>query len=393
MKKQWLILIVLVWLVPACGPAQANQASDDLVAQQAWFDAPLPGSIWPQAPVQLISHYSDPDGIATIELSVNGTILETFPSPDTSSQLVVDTRNWTPPQPGNYTLQVRSQNKNGNWGSPASVSFTVEGEIPVADDAPPTPTSAAQPEITATPAPTSEPEACTNRIQFAGETVPDNSVFAPETPFTKTWTLINAGSCTWTRDYVLAFFDGASMAGSNLTLHKEVQPGDNIVLSMNLTAPANEGAYQGWWMLQDEAGEFFGLGDEANAPFWVLIQVQAPEQSPDNPLPLPSGGSDTQLPVINSLTFSPGNPTSDDLITFNVTASDNVGVARIDIYFNLQGGGRGQPIHSCTNSTTCTFTGGLYAGGQYSYFAYAFDAAGNYIQSFTQTVQINTIVK
>jgi len=72
-------------------------------------------------------------------------------------------------------------------------------------------------------------------------------------------------------------------------------------------------------------------------------------------------------------------------VTFTATAGDNVAVTRIRIY--VQGPGEGSPtlVQTCSNTTTCTFTGGPYSGGQGSYFATAEDAALNLATSGTKT--------
>ena len=388
--SRYFLFNLLFLALAACSLPTARLTSTS-AGPESWIDKPLDGSHFPLGPIEIVAHGADLGGVSRMEFSINGSLAAALSVEDASRPMATFVQTWTPPQPGNYSLQVRTQNTAGGWGRPAQATFTVDGELPEAaeESLPPEPAG----EVQLTPTPTAEPEICSNRIQFAGETLPDNTVFAPGAAFTKTWTLVNAGTCPWTTAYQLAFFDGAAMGGANLPLHKEVLPGENIVLSINLIAPANAGTYQGWWLLQDDAGQRFGLGEEANAPFWVLIQVEAAEQTPGDPPPPPSGGSDTQQPVIHSLTFSPGSPTMDDLITFTVAASDNVGVVRIDIYFNAQGSGRSQPVHTCVNTTLCSYTGGLYAAGQYSYFAYAFDAAGNYVQSFVQGVEVAVIVK
>jgi hypothetical protein len=67
--------------------------------------------------VQLVSHHSDPSGIAEIELSVNDEILVPVPGPPDAEKLITDTREWTPPGPGEYTLRVRAKNNNGQWSN------------------------------------------------------------------------------------------------------------------------------------------------------------------------------------------------------------------------------------------------------------------------------------
>jgi hypothetical protein len=108
-------------------------------------------------------------------------------------------------------------------------------------------------------------------------TVPDDSVFAPNSQFTKVWRLKNNGTCTWTRNYRLVFVNGDIMGGqSNVPLPAEVAPGQSIDLTMNFVAPFIEGDYRGNWLIRNERGELFGTTFTANRPFWVDIKVKAP---------------------------------------------------------------------------------------------------------------------
>src|SRR3972149_8813432 len=47
-----------------------------------------------------------------------------------------------------------------------------------------------------------------DQAQFISDlTVPDGTSFSPGAVFTKTWRLMNIGSCTWSESYTLAFFN------------------------------------------------------------------------------------------------------------------------------------------------------------------------------------------
>jgi len=111
-------------------------------------------------------------------------------------------------------------------------------------------------------------------------TVPDGSVFAPGSSFTKIWRLKNVGTCTWKTTYRLIFVSGDIMSGRNLTyLPEEVAPGETIDLAMSFRAPIFEGSYRGNWMLRNDKGEIFGTTPAFNRPFWVDIEVKAPAAS------------------------------------------------------------------------------------------------------------------
>jgi len=106
-------------------------------------------------------------------------------------------------------------------------------------------------------------------------TIPDGSEIAAGVKFTKTWRLVNNGTCTWTTEYDLVFVDGSAMnAPASIALAGNVRPGETVDLSVDLVAPSAGGTYKGSWMLRDADGKSFGLGGGKN-PFWVSIKVSA----------------------------------------------------------------------------------------------------------------------
>jgi hypothetical protein len=108
-------------------------------------------------------------------------------------------------------------------------------------------------------------------------TVHDGSLFPPGSQFSKDWRIKNSGSCDWTANYELVFYSGDKMEGASVTkLNQRVEPGEIIDVSVDLTAPANTGEYLGYWMLRTTSGSLFGLGSNAQTPFWVDIKVIDP---------------------------------------------------------------------------------------------------------------------
>ncbi len=167
---------------------------------------------------------------------------------------------------GTYTVEAN--------GVQTTFSLEVDNVSPAespAETATPTPT--ATPAATPRPAPTAE-ETCTNRIDFLSETVPDGSSFAAGATFEKTWTLKNAGTCTWTTDYAAVFVEGKQMgAPTSVPLPKEVKPGQKVTIRVTFTAPDTPGTYRSTWRLQDENGAQFGPGRSGEGQFWAEIQV------------------------------------------------------------------------------------------------------------------------
>ena len=102
----------------------------------------------------------------------------------------------------------------------------------------------------------------------ADVTIPDNTLVPAGQAFTKTWRFKNAGACSWTPAYSLVFSSGDQMNGPNTqALGANVNPGQTVDISVNLTAPAASGDYTGNWKLRNASGVLY-------ASFWVKIRVQ-----------------------------------------------------------------------------------------------------------------------
>ena len=128
------------------------------------------------------------------------------------------------------------------------------------------------------------PSGCTDKAAFIADvTIPDNTVFAPNTSFTKTWRLKNVGSCTWTTGYKLNWVSGNPMnAVYPVVFTSSIAPGQSVDVSANMVSPSTAGSYQGNWMLQNASGTNFGIGSTGTSQFWVLIQVGG---TPTTPVP------------------------------------------------------------------------------------------------------------
>ena len=146
-------------------------------------------------------------------------------------------------------------------------------ETPTATNLPPTSTPTATSTPTFTPSPTPIP--C-NWARFVEDVnVKDGAVFPPNASFTKTWLIKNVGTCTWNDQYDLVFVEGDRMSAPKAVDFPEgrVRPGESVELSVDLTAPDNEGRHRGYWMLRSDTGTVFGIGQDADEAFWVEIKV------------------------------------------------------------------------------------------------------------------------
>ena len=122
--------------------------------------------------------------------------------------------------------------------------------------------------------PTPTPSASCDQAAFVDETIPDGSQFPPGTVFTKTWTLRNAGSCTWNADYDVVFSSGNRMnAPEVIPLAKEsVPPGSNVTITIPFTSPLEGGSYRADFKLRNADGVLFSFKNPSQT-FWVEIQV------------------------------------------------------------------------------------------------------------------------
>ncbi|HET9907431.1 MAG TPA: NBR1-Ig-like domain-containing protein [Anaerolineales bacterium] len=105
-------------------------------------------------------------------------------------------------------------------------------------------------------------------------TVPDGAVFAPGASFTKTWRLMNSGTCAWTTSYMITFAGGDLMsAPQSVRLPVNIPAGQMVDISIGLKAPTSSGHYKGLWKLSNASGIQFGIGASGNDAFWVDINV------------------------------------------------------------------------------------------------------------------------
>lgn len=167
--------------------------------------------------------------------------------------------------------QTRAAGSPTATPQPGEASATPPGSTPSATPAGPT----AQPTLTPIPCDKAAPG---NPIDV---TIPDDTEMNPGQTFVKTWRLVNAGTCTWTDQYAVVWFSGAQIGDQDVVLLPgSVGPGQSVDISVPMTAPAEPGSYQSNWMLGNDAGVLFGIGEDGGSPFWVRIVVVPPSATP-----------------------------------------------------------------------------------------------------------------
>jgi hypothetical protein len=381
-------LLGLLGLAAALALTSCNRPSSGSAGPQAWIDAPLHESIHAVAPMEIVLHGSDPGGVSLIELSINGEVLSRKPPDDTASALVTHRVQWDPPGPGEYLLVARAQNHAGAWSGQASNRVTLIDLLPLEIiTATPTPAQITIPTWTPTPA-------CVDRAGFVADvTVPDNSPFAPGAAFTKTWRLRNDGNCPWNEDYKVVFASGDPMGNPTpVPIPGVVPAGATVDISLPMTAPSSPGTYRGNYQIRNPQGLHFGVGAGGQTPFYVQIVVGA-TATPVLSTPTHTPGPDTQPPSVSVSHSPPGSSLPvGSTITFTANASDNVGVVRIDLWVTAPGGWPTK-VRTCTNTSSCSYTGGPYnTTGNLSYFAVAADAAGHETNSGAGSITIYVVI-
>lgn len=140
---------------------------------------------------------------------------------------------------------------------------------------PPTLTQTPLPTNTNTPVPTATP-VCPQGQFVTDVTIPDGTVMTPGQAFTKKWRIRNTGTCAWS-GYTLVFDSGDAMGGPASTPISVVNPGQEIDLEVNLTAPTAPGSYKGYWRIVTNTNILVPMlnGFQGRA-FYVDIKVQAP---------------------------------------------------------------------------------------------------------------------
>lgn len=128
---------------------------------------------------------------------------------------------------------------------------------------------------------------CDNSVYINDVTIPDGTVMTPGQTFTKTWLVLNNGTCAWNTTYKFNFISGEAMGSSSVAVPSAVPAGQQVQLSVDLTAPTTAGDYTGWWKLQNDKGEYFGNG------YSVVIKVSGATATSTAPTNTPATATNT----------------------------------------------------------------------------------------------------
>jgi hypothetical protein len=105
-----------------------------------WIDVPI-NNLYLTSPqtINIEGHASSPEGVALVEVWVNGVIVEGIDTTASSESIIQFSSSFTPPDFGEYTIQVVATGNNEELSSPDTARVVIELPTPVPDGDGPTP--------------------------------------------------------------------------------------------------------------------------------------------------------------------------------------------------------------------------------------------------------------
>lgn len=268
-----LTMAVVALFAPFAFAAPQAQTGDPFVT----IDSPASNSIFNQGDVVAVTSSSGSSvGVAQVELLVDNVASGKPDIPPGSLPPLNYTTilRWTAVA-GTHDLTIKVTDGENRTAS-ATIRVLVNGQTQTPTPTPP------QTQIPITTTPTPGAATCVLSSRFVADiTIPDNTVVAPGSIFTKTWALQNNGTCPWGVGFTAVFISGEQMAGGSPTPIPAALPGQTVNVSVNFVAPSVPGAHRSTWQLQSASGVRFGI------PFYVLVQVPGAPPPPPPPTPIP----------------------------------------------------------------------------------------------------------
>ena len=141
-------------------------------------------------------------------------------------------------------------------------------EVSVTSTDLPEPTSSPEP-----PRPTNVPD-CTNSASFVTDvSIPDDTEMSGDTIFTKTWRVVNTGTCIWASDYTLTNYAGERMSAPASVPLTLTNPGETLDISVPLKAPNSVGTHKGYFVIKNPAGLIMKINSDSR--LWIVIDVKS----------------------------------------------------------------------------------------------------------------------
>ena len=96
---------------------------------KAVIDSPASGTSFAAGAVDINYHASAQDGVAVVELSLDGQVLSSLVTPDSKQPLVSLKYTWQATVSGSHVIRVRAQSSKGEWSPFAESMVTIQGDV------------------------------------------------------------------------------------------------------------------------------------------------------------------------------------------------------------------------------------------------------------------------
>jgi RNA polymerase sigma-70 factor (ECF subfamily) len=230
---------------------------------------------------------------------------------------------------------------------------------------------------TATPAPSSVPIASPTATEQTATPTPDVGTPTPTpTPTITVSPTLDSASASANQN--------SNCRTGPSTVYRNVA----TLLKGETTALDGRNAESTWWWIPMPGGLsghcwVWGGSLTLTGPTASLPLIAAPPT--DTPIP---GDSQPPDASISSAPTGPGRPTDHDKLSLIASAADAGGIEKIEVWLRLSSQQQPVLMRTCTQATTCYFSGGPYPAGMAQAFARAWDTKGNQGESNAISFQI-----
>ncbi|HNN13821.1 MAG TPA: NBR1-Ig-like domain-containing protein [Anaerolineales bacterium] len=245
---------------------------------------------------------------------------------------------------------------------------------------PPTLTSTPEFVPTATFAVTLDPNCTDSAVLVRDVTIPDGTQMKPGEKFTKTWEFLNNGKCPW-HGYLLKFAAGDQMNAPLSAPIPETPLHESVLVSVDLTAPAADGSYTGYFTLNNPNGKDVPIGTEKT--FWVKIRVGNASVTPQSTTS--GSGSSGSTSGVGNCNYSQNAGYVNQIVALINGERANAGLAELTVNPQLEAAAQGHSTDmACNNFLGHTGSDGSYINDRLARAGYPL---GN---GFSEVIAIGT---
>lgn len=203
------LFLLFILLLSACGPSQYTP--------RAWIDFPRDGTVFEVVePVTVVAHAALKEGIGYVALSVNSTPLDQQ-SPDPAGAVFADFKfQWTPPQEGDYTLELSLFDSSGKLQAAATSRVKFGDLRTFTPDFTFTPSLTATATLTETPQNTSTHTPTYTLTPSLTPTITQTPALPIRLKLVSDRSTVDLGECAvlswWVQNADVAYLDGTEVA-------------------------------------------------------------------------------------------------------------------------------------------------------------------------------------